>query len=130
MGFLSAPPILSPSRTDRRFGRPRWSASLPGTMDRDKATSHTSPDARAAMIAVYCRMPAWRKVELVEDANRTARQLALIGLRSRHPGESTERLRRRLLGLVLGEDQATEIYGELGESEETVHQATSIAEDA
>lgn len=65
------------------------------------------------MFEIYRRMPAWRKVELVEDANRTARQLAMIGLRARHPGESVARLRRRLLGLVLGEETAKKIYGPL-----------------
>ena len=58
-------------------------------------------------------MPIWRKVELIEDANRTARHLAMVGLRSRHHGEPVARLRRRLLGLVLGEETARELYGSL-----------------
>lgn len=69
------------------------------------------------MLAIYRRMPAWRKVELVDDAIRTGRQLAMIGLRSRHPGESPARLRRRLLGLVLGEDVAGRLYGPIGDVE-------------
>ena len=84
-------------------------------MSGDNATAHTSPEAYAKMIEIYREMPSWRKVELVEDSIRTARQLAMVGLRSRHPDESRQRLRRRLLGLVLGEDQATEIYGPLDE---------------
>lgn len=56
-------------------------------------------------------MPTWRKLQLVDDANRTARQLAMAGLRSRYPGEPLSRLRRRLLGLALGEDLASGIYG-------------------
>ena len=51
-------------------------------------------------------MPVWRKVELIEDANRTARHLAMVGLQARHRGESVAKLRRRLLGLVLGEETA------------------------
>ena len=58
-------------------------------------------------------MPAWRKLQLVEDANRTAAHLAMMGLRDRHPGESIDRLRRRLVGLTLGEDLATKVYGSL-----------------
>ena len=77
--------------------------------------SDTSADAEAEMLRIYRDMPAWRKMELVEDAIRTNRQLAMAGLRSRHPGESLHRLRRRLLGLVLGEETATEVYGPLEE---------------
>ncbi len=83
--------------------------------DARRIFSDTSPDAEEVLLALYRRMPAWRKIELVEDANRTARHLAMMGLRSRHPGESLPRLRRRLFGLVLGEDMATRIYGPLDE---------------
>lgn len=73
----------------------------------------TSADVERIVLAIYQRMPAWRKVELVEDANRTARQLAMVGLQSRHRGEPLTRLRRRLLGLVLGEGTARKLYGPL-----------------
>ena len=79
--------------------------------DARRLFSDTSPDCEELLVSLYRRMPAWRKIELVEDANRTARQLAMIGLRSRHPGESLPRLRRRLFGLVLGEELANRIYG-------------------
>jgi hypothetical protein len=73
----------------------------------------TSPEAEAVMLGIYREMPAWRKLRLVDDANRTARQLAMAGLRARHPGEPESKLRRRLLGLVLGEETARRIYGPL-----------------
>ena len=76
--------------------------------------SDTSPQAEAVLLEIYRRMPAWRKVELVDDAIRTARQLAMIGLRTRHPDETPARLQRRLLGLVLGEAVAEAIYGPVG----------------
>ena len=95
-------------------------------MREHRTTSHTSPEARATMVEIYSKMPSWRKVELVEDANRTARQLAMTGLRSRHPGESKDRLRRRLLGLVLGEDLAREIYGPLDEAEQVVQTIVEV----
>ena len=79
----------------------------------EKMLIDTSAQAQAVMIDLYRRMPGWRKLELVEDATRTARQLAFCGLRSRHPGESLERLRRRLAGLVLGEELAEKVYGPL-----------------
>jgi hypothetical protein len=75
----------------------------------------TSLEAEAVMLDVYRQMPAWRKLELVDDANRAARQLAMAGLRARHPDEPLPRLRRRLLGLVLGEAVALAVYGPLDE---------------
>lgn len=38
--------------------------------------SDTSPEAWAVMIEIYRSMTPQRKLELVEDANRSARQLA------------------------------------------------------
>jgi len=83
--------------------------------DARRIFSDTSPAAEEVLLDLYRRMPTWRKIELIEDANRTARHLAVMGLRSRHPGESSLRLRRRLFGLVLGEEMATRIYGPLDE---------------
>ena len=81
--------------------------------DAKRIFADTTPEAEAVLIDIYRRMPAWRKLELVEDGIRTARMLAMTGLRSRHPGESEERLRRRLLGLVLGEETALRVYGHI-----------------
>lgn len=76
----------------------------------------TSEEAAEVMFAVYRDMPAWRKVAIVDDAIRTGRQLGLAGLRRRHPDASLEELRRRLLGLVLGEELAEQVYGPLPRS--------------
>ena len=79
-----------------------------------EARSRDTSEAAARLVAaIYRDMPAARKLALVDDANRTARFLALQGLRARHPEEPIERLRRRLLDLVLGEDLARRVYGPL-----------------
>ncbi|MFQ5718719.1 MAG: hypothetical protein ACE5IK_04140 [Acidobacteriota bacterium] len=71
----------------------------------------TSDAAAAVQIRVLRGMSARRKVNLVEDANRTARDLALAGIRLRFPGASeTERI-RLLMDLLLGQDLATRVYG-------------------
>jgi len=54
---------------------------------------------------------------MVLDANRTARLLALAGLRERHPGESGARLRPRLADLWLGPELAAKAYGPLSDHE-------------
>ena len=84
---------------------------------RTRLYSDTSADAERVLLTIYRCMPPWRKVELVEDANRTARQLAMVGLQSRHRGEPPSKIRRRLLGLVLGEETARKLYGPLDEWE-------------
>lgn len=74
----------------------------------------TSLAAEKIQIEIFRRMSAAEKVRLVSDADLTARQLALIGLRRRHPGASAEELHRRLMDLLLGEELALKVYGPLG----------------
>ena len=74
-------------------------------------------DAHSAMEALQVRLlreaPAWRKLEMLAQLNTSARMLALAGLRQRHPRASEPELRRRLAGLLLGEELACKVYGEL-----------------
>jgi len=78
---------------------------------RELRPSDTTPDAERVLTGIYRNMPAWRKLQLVDDANRTAARLSMVGLRRRHPGESEARLRRRLLDLTLGPELAERVYG-------------------
>lgn len=88
-------------------------------MNRPHDTSYPtlSPDtdleAEGVQLAVYRSMPVWRKVQLVVDGVELSRQLALVGLQARHPGASQDELRRRFLGLWLGEELAERIFGPL-----------------
>jgi hypothetical protein len=61
------------------------------------------------------KAPPRRKLELVGQLNETVRQLALAGLRLRHPKAGPAELRRRLAGMLLGEELATRVYGPLKE---------------
>jgi hypothetical protein len=76
----------------------------------------TDPEAERVQLEIYRRMPPWRKLQLVEDANKASKALALAGLRSRYPEASPEEIWRRFLGLWLGEELATEVYGPLAEN--------------
>ena len=73
--------------------------------------SDTSPEAAKVQLEVYRNMPEERKLEIVEDANHTARVLALAGLAQRYPDEPREVLHRRLFDLVLGPELAERAYG-------------------
>ena len=71
----------------------------------------TSPETEVVLFKLWREAPAWRKLEMMEGLNRTARQLALAGLRQRFPEASLEELRRRLADIVLGEGLAAQVYG-------------------
>jgi hypothetical protein len=83
----------------------------PHELDWTTLSSDTDPEAEKVQMEIYRRMPRWRKIELVGEANETARQLALSGLQTRHPEPSPEEIQRRLFGLLLGQELATEVYG-------------------
>jgi hypothetical protein len=77
----------------------------------------TSPDAERVLVELLRRASPARKLQMVVDANRTAKLLTLAGLRERFPQDSTVRLRRRLADLWLGPELAAKAYGPLAESE-------------
>lgn len=73
--------------------------------------SDTSVEAERVLIEGLRSMPAWRKLQLVNDLIMTTRLLALKGLRERFPMASSEELQRRLASIVLGPDLAARVYG-------------------
>ena len=77
----------------------------------------THPEAERVLIELLRRATPARKMAMVLEANRTTRLLALTGLRERHPGESSARLRRRLADLWLGPELASKAYGPLRDHE-------------
>ena len=95
------------------MGRVAAPRRKPHELDWTTLSSDTDPEAERVQMGIYRRMPAWRKIELIVEANEITRQLALAGLRARHPEASPEEIRRRLFGLLLGEDLATDVYGPL-----------------
>ena len=73
----------------------------------------TSHDAELVLIRLLRTATPARKLAMVLNANRTARALAITGLRERHPGESPRQIHRRLAELWLGLELATKAYGPL-----------------
>jgi hypothetical protein len=71
----------------------------------------THPDAERVLIELLRRASPARKIAMMIEANRTARMLALTGLRERHPNDSPAQLQRRLADLWLGPDLAAKAYG-------------------
>jgi hypothetical protein len=79
--------------------------------------SDTHPKMEALQIQLLRQASPARKMEMLAQLNASARILALTGLRSYYPLASETELRRRLAGLLLGEDLARKVYGEIGYAE-------------
>lgn len=90
---------------------PRSAPGKPHEASYPTLSPDTDPAAEAVQLAIYRDMPAWRKLQLIDDAIRTSRSLALAGLRKRHPEAGSEELRRRFMDLWLGEELAARAYG-------------------
>ncbi len=73
----------------------------------------TNPKMDALQIELWRQASPTRKMHMLAQPNQSARLLALAGLRSQYPHASEAELRRRLAGLLLGEEIASKVYGEL-----------------
>jgi len=77
-----------------------------GTLAHDTDTA-----AETALIEVMKALPAWRKLELLDDACQATRALVLVGLRRRYPAVSERELQRLLMDRLVGEDTAERVWG-------------------
>jgi len=75
--------------------------------------SDTHPAAERVLIDIWRRSSPAEKMGMVLEANRTAKELALTGLRERFPNDPPQRLQRRLADLRLGSELAAKAYGPL-----------------
>jgi hypothetical protein len=75
--------------------------------------SDTDPQMNALQVRLLREAPAWRKLEMLAQLNKSACLLALSGLRQRYPQAKDSELHRRLASLLLGEELARKVYGEL-----------------
>lgn len=80
-------------------------------------SSDTDPKMEAMQIQFWRRASPTQKMKMLAQLNATARIVALSGLRTRYPQAGEAELRRRLAGLMWGEDLARKIYGELDHAE-------------
>lgn len=75
--------------------------------------SDTHPKMEALQIKLLREAPTWRKLEMLAQLNASAQMLALSGLRQRYPNANESELRRRLAGLLLGDEIAKKVYGDI-----------------
>jgi hypothetical protein len=77
----------------------------------------TDPRVEALQIELWRQASPTRKMHMLAQLNASARILALAGLRSRYPNATETELRRRLADLILGEELARKVYGEINRAE-------------
>ena len=75
------------------------------------SVSDTSLAAQAAVERRYAEMSFAEKAERVRAVTLAANQMALAGLRLRHPSASERELLLALARLRLGEDLVDRVYG-------------------
>ncbi len=76
-------------------------------------SSDTHPKMEALQIQLWRQASPTRKMHMLAQLNASTHMLALTGLRSRYPQASEAELRRRLADLLLGEELAHKLYGEI-----------------
>lgn len=79
-------------------------------------SSDTHPKMEALQVQFWREASPARKMQVLAQLNASAHTLALAGLRSRYPQADEAELRRRLADLLLGEELARKVYGELNDA--------------
>lgn len=74
----------------------------------------THPELEAFQIQLIQRMPAWKKLAIVDGLNETIKTLTISGIKQRHPDASPERVHRLLAESMLGVELAQQVYGNAG----------------
>ena len=74
--------------------------------------SDTHPKMEALQIELWRQASPTHKMNMLAQLNKSARVLALTGLRAQFPQASEAELRLKLAALFLGEELARKIYGE------------------
>ncbi|MBM3124614.1 MAG: hypothetical protein FJZ87_06015 [Chloroflexi bacterium] len=73
----------------------------------------TRPKMEALQIRLWRQASPTRKMSMLAQLNSSARMLALAGLHTQYPQASETELRRKLADLLLGEELARKVYGEI-----------------
>lgn len=73
----------------------------------------THPRMEALQIQLWRQASPTRKMNMLAQLNKSAQMLALAGLRTQYAQASESEIRRRLAGLLLGEESACKVYGEI-----------------
>ena len=80
-------------------------------------SSDTHKKMEDLQVELWRKASPTRKMSMLAQLNKSARVLALTGLRSQYPNASENELRFRLAVLLLGQELAEKVYGEFSHAE-------------
>jgi hypothetical protein len=72
--------------------------------------------AENLQLKFFREAPAWRKLEMAGELTKGMVLLTESGLKSRHPQASPQELRRLLADVLLGQELAARVYGQLDDA--------------
>jgi hypothetical protein len=72
----------------------------------------TSAEAEAILIGLLREASVWRKLQLMEELNQTARNLMRSDLRHQFPLADDAALRRKMAARILGNELCAQIWGD------------------
>jgi len=72
--------------------------------------SDTDPKMEAIQIQLIRRMPAWKKIAILEGLNETVKTLAVSGIKERYPHATPQQIHRMLAEWMLGPELARKVY--------------------
>jgi hypothetical protein len=76
----------------------------------DKIPNDTSVETERAYLCLLRDVPLWRKAAMVNSLTKACQELAIAGIRMRHPDISDVEVRMRLAALWLDRDMMVRIF--------------------
>jgi hypothetical protein len=103
-----------PQRDARRHDSPETRVTIPrdnhAVHERAILSLDTSPEAERRQIEIWRAMSTVEKAQLVSRMTIAVQQLALAGIRERHPGASEREVFLRLAAFKLGPELVRKVY--------------------
>jgi hypothetical protein len=75
-----------------------------------KAPKDTSKEAEQAYLKMLRKVPLWRKVAMIDSLTKACQEMAVAGIRMRHPNASEEEIKIRLAALWLEREIMIRIF--------------------
>jgi hypothetical protein len=76
----------------------------------DKVPSDTSKEAERIYLKMLREVPLWRKAAMVDSLTRACQELAVAGIRMRHPNAPEKEILMRLAALWLDREMMIRVF--------------------
>jgi len=76
----------------------------------DAAPNDTSRDTEREYLKLLRETPPWRKVAMVDSLIGTCQELAVVGIRLRHPNATEKEIQMRVASLRLDQDLMIRVF--------------------